>query len=350
MQMRDGNVNKRSTQLPDIHNYVRRLCRQAHRAQAADTVTWGIVTSAGVGICFSFLSFDAAFYVGCGVLVGFCIVAVVRRPSLLETARQFDDAHHTAELLATALMTPAQDAWSATIYAQAMAAVRRCDASVFKRMQPRTRAALLMLSAALLSGVWLVNMSGRDAGRLSAENYSADASSIQANGSTESTSSRQQSINELHIARREPVSGVAKDQSFNPLLNQSSTVAQPSDNRSDDAAALTTGSGHADAKSRRTEALPGDVDLSNRRLSNSHAKPHGAPPLRVARGADIAGDGSGAADVRGAVIGAAIDTNPAGRPWDMSDWPTRSADAIQRTGAQSLPDEYKAIVRDYFDR
>jgi len=309
----------------DVTCDVKRLRRQMHQAWVGDTIILAAIASVPVIVLTTILTTGWTIWAGIFVLVGFTIVAICRQPSLLRAAARFDAAHDTDDLVSTALMTPARDEWSAVVCELARAKLQTLPAPAFAVFNTRTRAAVLMLATAVWIGASLAVAPAREADELSVVDRVIDSS-------TELTARTQSLPSVLRVAQRDPESAAANDISSN---ESSESLAATDRARSGESTG--TGAGQADANGSQSATLSPEA---------SHREQLDIGSRTTGRGIGSAAGDSGTADVKGEV-------NRAGnksRPWDATDWSQRATTAVEQANVRILTSDYRAIVRDYFDR
>jgi hypothetical protein len=265
------------------------------------------------------------------------------RPNLKLIAELADRRFQTADLLATAYALRASaDPWHATILNLADARVLALSPASLTphRLGPRAWSAIcLSFVAAITLGLLWVTM---PAGRAQAVAVPAIA-----DGSAD------------WERPRDPPASSTTPQSTAAREAKSEATADPqSMGNSAEAAPDTASARRSDPSSRDGQAVTGTgggsarTDLPDLALPTNHAASaarESVPGVAIAtagQGGEVHPQSSGGATAGQVIASQSADPAPGSAP----DWPAAQANAVRAIQAGQVPDAYRNLVRDYFDR
>lgn len=280
---------------------------------------------------------------GCGLLGGI-LVGWMMRPSLFDTAVEVDRQLHLADLLATALSIQKQktvcadsfdEQWSTTIVAMAEA---RCTSIEGESL------ALRRLGAGTWGGVGLFTALVLTIGFLSANPLVPQALGFSA-GESQVSESQKQSLgrdSRRVVDPKDTPDAESADRSR--IESKTESASRKESAHGDSSSNSIAANNHGGVGSARTT----DGSANNQNLAGvSDAKSSQTGVLANGGGrasdAGRAGDGSSSG-----VAGLSANRLPA--PWKTDGWRAAQGRADEEIRAGEVPDAYRDLVHDYFDR
>ena len=267
------------------------------------------------------------------IVVVITALPLARLPSLVATAARLDDILRLNDLLCSALLTrDRDDDWCRLIRCQAEHALQSRAAPRFMRFGLRVHAACWLLACALLVAASI----GRS---LQSPASDAQAPAIDqraglANGSAVRTSLGDPS----GVRAREAQSEMRGADHNAPQANGAGTTPPRAS-----AGADARGAGRADSDAHGNDAAPRDLANHGRSGSPGAADRLASGSGRAANTRGTPGTSNGGASVTSAPPAPVA-------PWQTDAWSQRRDDARAAVDSGRIPDAYRALVRDYFDR
>jgi len=254
---------------------------------------------------------------------------LIRRPTRLDAAMEFDRQLNLHDLLSTAMLSPADD-FGGAVRAMANAACRKHSPSdvVLNKLGRRAWGGV-GLAWAMVIVVSLLASQG-------------NSSQAEQTGATGPASPRWADRSRRTLGVRTPSVGgqeaTSDDHSRIDQPSSDSAPAKPSNGNMHKSSPADGGGEHASQTANATAQLP---------TSNAH---HAAAGL--SQGDHGVGDGGTAsndlvAGRSGQGVASGTPNHPA-PPWSSDHWPADRAAALQDVQAGRVPDAYRELVRDYF--
>lgn len=261
------------------------------------------------------------------VAVLITLLPLVRPPTLVETAMRVDDENRLNDLLSSALLTSDRDDdWCRILRMQAEATLDSLVTPRLNRFGLRVHAACWMIAAAVL----VAAMVGRSMGSRDARLLASVAESANSGARSD-------------LTRLNRAGGIRAREAESEMNLPGADHATPSGSGDHRAAAGEAADGRGAGRANSIDmspTLPRDLVQSD--ASGSNGTVRGGASGRAT-------DGSGDRSTRHGVV---RDDSASRRvaPWMTDAWPERRAAALSAVDAGRVPDAYRDLVRDYFDR
>jgi hypothetical protein len=295
--------------------------------------------------------------------VGGLIWGITRRPSALHAAMEADRQLGLADLLSTALSVggaSATDPWSRTVVAIADDRCRRHTPSevLLNRLGSRAWGGIGLATALALTLAALSSAPGELRAGAAAGGSSTGVRAAPFRGAPDDrplpnaaraprSAAPMPSPEEAdRHARRGPSDAGPNDQGG----RDTAAPPDPATNHSTAAGDQGRGSGAGTSTKPRATLAPPINPPSGASTANP---PKGTGPRTFAGGAAATSptdDGAGDRDSPGSTAGAARAPRDRTPPWQSPSWPADARAARQAIDAGRVPDAYRDLVRDYFDR
>lgn len=311
---------------------LRRLRRRAIAARLVDAAVVGVTASIlALGINLIMGSPGSPLLVFAIITLTIIAMPLVRLPTLAETAGRIDDENRLNELLSTAVLThDSSDDWCRLIHRQAEGMLAQLPPQRFHTFGPRVHAACWLLAVAVLVTASI----GRST-------HSDDRDALAANGSIGGGPGRT-TLTSLQGA------GGQRAREAESAMRGANQINDPSAGRS---ASRPGSSGGSDARGAgRAETDTPSNDSAPRDLANRNTSQATGSSREGAGGDGRASESRGSngpSNARGSVT--AAPRQPVA-PWQTDAWSQRRDAAQAAVDAGRIPDAYRDLVRDYFDR
>ena len=273
----------------------------------------------------------------------------ITRPSRLAAAMEADRQLKSADLLSSAMAASARadDPWAAAVVAAAdrWAALHSPSAVLLNRLGARTWGGI-GLAAALLAAIALLPIyaSPSNAGQdgTSLVNLLPDESASSISGKTSPGSRARRSPAQQEPEDVHPGRIAAADHDAAPQNENSSQFSDTPDRRSGAMIGNAQGTGESHSQANHQQRL----DKPEKATSGLNDSAGGSTAAGLGRGVDRPrGRGAASGDVAGAA-----DASSQIPPWNSPHWLSDVEHARQAVQSGQVPDEYRDMIRGYFDR
>lgn len=335
-----------------------RFIRAVHRRlivmRALERIGLSILLASGAGLLLipvlmwngkSGLPLAGAFLV-IGAIMG-VMTALTRRPTALQAAMEADRQLNLADLLSTALRADLRDPWAAAVVAMADHACRdvRPSSVLLNRYGARAWGGIGLASALVLT---LAMISAR------AESTRADElrrqASLRERSATATTNlARENRVMQASTGHRTKARDVEDESQDRPTMSSSPANDPATATRSADASNAShetsdpTGGGSGAGRSRDSAS---DLPRPSAASTGGHDESAGTA---TGGGAGMSRDGNAGNALTGSSAGVTAGSASAA-PWENSNWGVYQQAAGDAIRSGRVPDPYRQLVQDYFDR